>query len=352
MENRVHYKGIDVFKFVMALAVVVLHTHPLQGINRTLNFLTADVIGRIAVPFFFVSTGFLLERQLQEGRCGRREVLSRYVCKVLKLYLVWTIVYMPVIIWDKLVESGDTWIKGVLTIVRDLIFVGSYAHLWYLLAVVTGVIFVSLLRIHLGEKGTAVILLLLFAMGLLTQSYFGLLVKTVNVDGGLWSVMKAVKKIMVTCRNGIFFGGIFLYMGTWIAGHPVRIGQWKAAAGLTVSILLLAVEAWCLRQRGYVREQDMYLMLLPAAFFLMILAIQTHVKVETYFYRKMSMNIYFVHMIFKFVYREFVNDSSGSNAGMFCFTLFGAFAAAYLMYQIEKSRNRKKMMQSGAGVIK
>lgn len=45
------YKGIDIMKFIMALFVVVLHTHPLQTVNAAADFATADVIARAAVPF-------------------------------------------------------------------------------------------------------------------------------------------------------------------------------------------------------------------------------------------------------------------------------------------------------------
>lgn len=338
MEDRIRYRGIDVCKFVMALLVVWAHTRPLYRINDSLDFLIGNVLCRVTVPFFFVATGFLLEQQIRGGKDGRKEILRRYVRKVLELYLLWTVIYLPVIIWDKFVDSGDSLLRSTFTTVRDFIFVGSYSHLWYLLAVAVGVSLVYFLRKYLGEGMTAAVLLVLFCMGLFTQSYFGLFEKAVSADGIVWKGMTAVKKVMVTCRNGVFFGGIFIYMGTWMAGRDRKMSVWKAGMGFVVSFLLFSIEAGYLFQNGYVREQDMFLMQLPCVFFLMQSALGLSVKRDTIFLRKMSMNIYYVHLYFKFVYRRLVPDSGGSNVGLFLFVLIGAFLVAYVMYRVENYR--------------
>lgn len=351
MENRVRYSGIDVCKFIMALLVVWAHTSPLYGINNTLNFLTCNVICRITVPFFFAATGFLLERQILYRKCenpvkpkaGPLQVISKYLRKVLELYLLWSLIYLPVIIWDKFIDSEDTLLRCIFMEVRDFVFVGSYSHLWYLLAVAVGVILVYVLRKYLGESMTAGILLILFCMGLLTQSYFGLFEKAVSADGIVWQVMTVVKKVMVTCRNGVFFGGIFIYMGTWMARHNRKVSAWKAGVGLGISILLFAIEAGYLFQNGYVREQDMFLMQLPCAFFLMLVAIWLPVKADTFFLRKMSMNIYYVHLYFKFIYRKLLQDDSGSNVGLFWFVLAGALLTSYIIYRVDGSRKVGKV---------
>ena len=334
------YKGIDVFKFIMALLVVVLHTHPLYGINAGLNFLTADVIPRIAVPFFFAASGFLLQEQIADSDAGAREVLGRYIRKILGLYCIWTIVYLPIIVYVKILSSDDTPIRSILMALRDFVFAGSYAQLWYLPAAAAGIIVVYTMKKYVGERRTAVILLGLFLAGLLTQSYFGVLAYAVDSGGILWKMMKAVKKVMVTCRNGVFFGSIFIYMGIWISESKITIKKRRSAIGLTVSMLLFCVEAVCLNEAGSIREGDMYLMLLPAVFFLMMLAVQTSVNADTVFFRRMSMNIYYVHVFFRFIYREFIGKNAVNNMGQFFFTLAGTLTASYLMYRFASRRTR------------
>ena len=344
-ENKVCYRGIDVMKFVMALFVVVLHTHPLCNVNETFNFLTADIMGRTAVPFFFTATGFLLEKQI--GQQKKREVIAPYIRKLLFLYCIWTMVYLPVIIYDKIIVSDMPSTYNLFAIARDFFFTGSYSHLWYLTATAVGLVIVYVLRRYAGERGCIIILFVLFCMGLLTQSYFGLLLKIVPVDGLLWKLMKLVKMVMVTCRNGIFFGSIFLYMGTWIARCNIKTKAYIAVLGLSISILLFAVEASCLQKIGTVREQDMYLMLLPAVFFLILFALSLTVKTDTVFLRKMSINIYFVHLIFKFIYRAFIGEYHENGLRLFGFTLCGTLIVAYVMYLFGKRKAQTKLSRIG-----
>ncbi len=179
-ENKVCYRGIDVMKFIMALFVVVLHTHPLFNVNETLSFLTADIIGRTAVPFFFTATGFLLEKQIGQQK-KKREIIGPYIRKLLFLYCIWTMVYLPIIIYDKIIVSDMPLTYNLFVMVRDFFFTGSYSHLWYLPATAVGLVIVYALRRYAGEWGCAIILFVLFCMGLLTQSYFGLLLKIVPV---------------------------------------------------------------------------------------------------------------------------------------------------------------------------
>lgn len=335
------YKGIDMFKFIMALLVVVLHTHPLYGINDRLNFLTADVIARVAVPFFFAASGFLLEKKIS-STVDIKEVIRRYIRKILGLYCIWTVVYLPAIIYDKILDTDDSLIRGILTTMRDFVFTGSYSHLWYLPSVAVGIVVVYTLRKYLGEEKTVVVLLILFIAGLLTQTYFGLLTYTVDSTSILWKMMRAVKKIMVTCRNGVFFGSIFIYMGTWVAKRDVALRMWKAFVGLAISMLLFYIEVSYLWTAGYVRETDMYVMLLPAVFFLLVISIQISVKGDTFSLRKMSMNIYFVHLYLKKIYIELIGAYTDNNVGLFLFTLIGALSIAYLMYRLSYLVERRE----------
>lgn len=363
------YKGIDCMKFVMALLVIVLHTHPFYGINDTWNFITADVLGRLAVPFFFAATGFLLEKKIQKNQQEKLQekqeevqenqkqenqekqksqeqtrrlgqIVGRYVCRLLKLYLVWTAVYLPIIIYSKIICSERGVKYGIFATLRDFVFCGSYVHLWYLTAAAVGVVMVFFCLHRLGIGKTGVVLLLLFLAGLLTQSYFGILVAIFDENGMVWRLLQLVKKVMVTCRNGVFFGGLFIGVGVIVARYPMKRQQWKNVLGVVVSVVLLTVEAACLRRYGMVREEDMYLMLLPATYFLLCAALQMQTQKSTEAFRSMSMNIYFVHMIFKFVYRQLPGNAGENGMGLFLFTFVGTMVTAWVMHRIGQMRRK------------
>ena len=129
-------------------------------------------------------------------------------------------------------------------------------------------------------------------------------------------------------------------MGAWIARCDLKMKVWKAVSGLTISTLLFCAEASYLWSIDSVRDKDMYLLLLPTVFFLMMLAIQIHIEWDTVFLRKMSINIYLVHTAFRFIYREFVGEHNENGILLFLFTLAGTLAAAYLIERFERRRGR------------
>ncbi len=331
------YNGIDVVKFIMAIFVVVLHTHPFYGIDDTLNFVTADVVGRIAVPFFFAATGFLLAQREEEGTAYERERIKRYICRILKLYIIWTAVYFPAIIYTNIINSSEGIKHGIMISVRDFLFVGSYAHLWYLPATAIGVLIASSLTKKIGEGWSGIILFFLFLLGLLAQSYYGFLEAFLGGGGFVWEGMRLVKKIMVTTRNGIFFGSFFIYMGSWIAHRykKFRLPTWIIWLGAVISVFLLGVEETWLHRQGMVREEDMYFMLVPTAFFLLLISLRMKIKSSTVFLRKMSMNIYFIHLYFKFIYRQFLGGYNENGWKLFLFTVCSTLFFAYFLCRVQ-----------------
>lgn len=79
----------------------------------------------------------------------------------------------------------------------------------------------------------------------------------------------------------------------------------------------------------------MYLMLIPVSFFLMQIALQLRTAHQTQFLRQMSSNIFFVHMIFKYIYQMFIEKGTRTGMPAFAFTLVGSLLTAYLLYRLQ-----------------
>ena len=68
LDHGSRYGGIDGVKLLAALLVVAIHTGPLLSFDAYAEFLLTGVIGRLAVPFFFMASGFLFFRKLTGAR--------------------------------------------------------------------------------------------------------------------------------------------------------------------------------------------------------------------------------------------------------------------------------------------
>ena len=64
--GQAEYNAIDFVKFIMALVVVAIHTEPFHGSSENIQVLF-DTFSGLAVPFFFISSGFLLGKRVQEN---------------------------------------------------------------------------------------------------------------------------------------------------------------------------------------------------------------------------------------------------------------------------------------------
>ena len=68
MMQKKTYCALDIAKFMSAFLVICIHTGPLLDINETANFVLVQIIARIAVPLFFIISGYLFFAKLDNER--------------------------------------------------------------------------------------------------------------------------------------------------------------------------------------------------------------------------------------------------------------------------------------------
>ena len=55
-------------KYIMAYCVIAIHTTPLKGIDNNTIYRLYEAAVSIAVPFFFLSTGYLIGRKIRNKK--------------------------------------------------------------------------------------------------------------------------------------------------------------------------------------------------------------------------------------------------------------------------------------------
>ena len=80
MKREKAYTGIDGFRIAAALLVAAIHISPLAAWNETGDFILTRVAARVAVPFFFMTSGFFLEK----GTENRMEKLAAFTKATLR----------------------------------------------------------------------------------------------------------------------------------------------------------------------------------------------------------------------------------------------------------------------------
>lgn len=296
MRQRRVYAGIDYFRVVAALLIVAIHTSPLLSISETADFILTRIIARVAVPFFFMTSGFFLFPENMNVEDIGYDRLLKFLKKTFFLYLVAFLLYLPLNIY-----TGDLYKWSNLGILMgDILFNGTFYHLWYLPAAMMGSIIVWILLKKMEIEQVFEISLFLYMIGLLGDSYYGIVEQV--------PFLKSFYGILFTfsdyTRNGLFFAPIFLFLGAMIAKYPRRRELKYYLWGLAVSFILLLIEGLTLHKFGVQRHDSMYLMLPPSMMFLFQSLLFYNGK-EIRPFRNISMIVYIIHPMIIVLVRGF-----------------------------------------------
>ena len=242
--------GLDRFRVVAALMVMAIHTSPLAAIDGTADFILTRILARTAVPFFFMTTGHFLLPALLFETGADRQPLRRFLWKNGMLYVLAILFYLPLNLY-----AGHFRDLDAAGLVRMLLVDGTFYHLWYFPAVVTGVLFVSWLGRKLPFPALMAIGVLLYGFGLLGDSYYG----AVSAVPFLNACFQALFTVVSFTRNGLFYAPVYLLLGAWLARRGPVCGRRRCAEWTLFFMLLLVLEGLLLHRSGWQRHDSMYL---------------------------------------------------------------------------------------------
>ena len=274
MPNKKQYAILDTARVVAALLVVAIHTSPLLSWSQEADFILTRIMARFAVPFFLMLSGYFL--QLDKP--------GKFLKKTALLYGASILLYLPLNLY-----TGYFAKSSIGDIGKDILFNGTFYHLWYLPAVILGTGIAIFLIRRLGLRGALFAACLLYIPGLLGDSYYGFAVRIPGAEAA-YSIMF---QLFDYTRNGIFFAPLFLVLGAYAARRPAMPSP-RIYCGFTVCCLLLLSEGLLLHRFGVQRHDSMYLFLVPAVYLLFVLLAhfnQNGCKTK----RSLSMLVYILH---------------------------------------------------------
>lgn len=250
------YPGIDAFRIVAAILVIAIHTYPLADLNSTADYLAAHVVCRIAVPFFFMASGFFLFPAGTDPLNALPRFLKRSVC----IYAAAIALYIPVNLYTGYFKTEHL----LPAMLRDVFFDGTFYHLWYLPAAILGACIAGFCLRRLGIKGAFAVCAVLYLIGLFGDSYYAIAERVPFVR----NFYDALFSVFDYTRNGIFFAPLFFVLGGALRRKRFPLTRPRAAACLCLALLLLLGEGMILHNLGLQRHDSMYLLLAPCVFVL------------------------------------------------------------------------------------
>ncbi len=212
---------IDQFRFFAFLGILFVHfvadwKHKFGENSLPDTIAALSFIGRFAVPFFFVTSGYFLKTSTGSA--------LYYAKRLLIPFFVWALLYIA----QDYALRGNILLSDMTTqdyYLRLLLNGGTGYHLWFLSSLFFCVMLTLAMKRFLSAKTIIAIAALFFVVGLAFKPY-GL---------ALWGVEDILN---FDTRNGPFFGLIFLTIGSFakpfLEKSSLRTGALMLIAGLAL----------------------------------------------------------------------------------------------------------------------
>jgi len=280
--KQTSYSGIDYFRFIAALLIVAIHTSPLTSFSETGDFIFTRIIARVAVPFFFMASGFFLISRYSYNA----KKLGSFIKKTVLIYGVAILLYIPLNIYNNYFNMDNL----LPNIIKDILFDGTLYHLWYLPASIIGAAIAWYLVKRVSYPKAFIITSVLYIIGLFGDSYYGI-AESISCLNVFYNLLFQVSDFT---RNGIFFAPIFFVFGGYIADRQNRLSLKRSVIGFIVCFVLMFGEALTLHHFNLQRHDSMYVFLLPSVYYLFHILMNFRGKRQTQL-RTISLITYIIH---------------------------------------------------------
>lgn len=304
-----------------------------------MNYIT-HCIARIAVPFFFVSSGFFLFRKSSISDFTF-ENSKKYILRIARLYIVWTLLYTPRIIGE-IVNSQFGILYGCLDFVRRFFLTGKIGtHLWYLHSLIVAVFIVSVL-LHFKTKKEFILLLAIgmYIIGLFSQPWISFIEPLQSRFPLLWQIMKSVFCVVGSTPNGFFEGFLFVTIGMFLAHCKIMATAWQSLVAFIISMFLMIGEFILLnRINGTTTPYDVCIMLVPTVSFLFYFAKSLNIRNNSRYktLRIVSSLVYYSHIWVRGMIHIGVNlidEELSRTCIMFLLTVVSSLLFSYIIYKL------------------
>lgn len=274
LSDKQEFAAIDVCRLVFAVLVVALHLNPFTDISPQAEYMVGEIFARLAVPFFFLTSGFFFQKKLGDPRA-----VKKYLLRILKMYLLYLAAHIPMEFYGD-IKTGVLSASHVGLFLRKIVFTG-YCQFWYLLGllIATGMLYLLASRWKMKDGVLLGCAVVLYGLGVLGNVYF----RTAGVQLGKvpWREMSqlgfkmvigAYYKVFETTRSGLFFGFPLMTAGYLLGKYREKIVRRNYGLYFAASMVLVLVETWVVYRFFRYYSKDMLFSFFPASVlcFLMI----------------------------------------------------------------------------------
>ena len=249
MTKKVNYDILDLTKVILSFMVVAIHTELFPMILYPWL--------RIAVPLFFVISSFLLSEKLKTEN-DKKTILKRYITRLIKLYIFWFIVLLPLTIINRRNWFSDGIFKGLLLSIKNLFFGSTFSGSWYITATILGTLIVY--NYKNNNKYQTFLLYTFMYMFCVFSSSYSFILNNENAK----NILKIIQP-QFTFLSSL----IYIYIGKLYSSGGVKCHRKKHTILLIIAFAILLFAEWKLvYKKDNSFNNDCYLFLIPLTYYI------------------------------------------------------------------------------------
>lgn len=327
------YSTIDFIKYIASVLVIIIHTHPFMNICSSLEFISVNIISRMAVPFFAICTGYFLSSKYKSVNNQCSWLL--HWKKMIIIYFIWTVVYLIRLI-PNWISSGWFSIYAFIDYAIATLFSGSYYHLWYILSVIYAIpLFIVCLK-KLDKKSIICLSIILWGIKALSYGYFQWLPQSIII---IFNFLEKISGL----RDAVLCILPLMLLGNCIKNQKVKSNIFYIV-GLIASSLIYFAEIFVLKYLGQEHFSFIFSIFF-VSFFLFNILLKLNINIKSnisYLLGKASMIIYLIHPLII----DFVKLITSDNLILFVMVVIFStiFGVVYVILIQNKSSLKKKYL--------
>ncbi len=159
--------SIDMFRYLCSVMVVIIHSSFWKSWGAVGIFI-GEIFPRIAVPFFFVTSGYFYIKKLLDNPT----VFIKQLKSIVQIYSVWSIIYFLVDLLNQIILDRNPFIPFLKKYIFSFFISGSHFHFWYFPALIFAVCFVTLIYKFKLMKILIPVSVVLYIIGCIGCAYY------------------------------------------------------------------------------------------------------------------------------------------------------------------------------------
>lgn len=349
------YTSVDFFKFISSLFIVGIHilTSPFSpNMSMREHFTTFQifqVLGRYAVPFFFITSSFLFFRKylIQENKEKRNRYKNKAIARILKLYLFWFIVLLPVTFLNKFYHGQhSSYLIDLIFFIKGLVLGETFGASWYLSSSIFCIIAVTfLLNRNMSLKRVLAVTFVFQILCSVTSVYGNITLRYLPLE----RIYTLIEYPSLSIIAGLFYFSLGLIIAKYENQIYTKLSMYYAILLTIIGFVLVFIEINMAMINNWVYTTDQSFSLAVAASGIVLICIKLDIKCSekiSNFLRSASTVTYMSHLglytIYIFLNRYILHIGALDNKiTMYFLVIVTSWVLTYAIIKCIKINNDK-----------